>query len=71
MADEQPTSPGGDFAALRAREKSSTGRRRLQLAEDLADRAVVAEGEGNHKAAADLYRQAIDTLTLVSEAKSG
>jgi len=45
------------------RERATTGtRRRIQTAEEFAGQAVVAETNGDHRTAADLYRKAVETL---------
>lgn len=60
-----PQGSDGDASSRCARGKPITGvRRRIELAEKLADQAAAAESAGDHKAAADLYRKAIDALAL-------
>ena len=62
-------SPGGEDSNVpRVRERAISGiRRRIEFAEQLADQAVAAELDGDHKAAADFYRRAIDALTLLAD----
>jgi hypothetical protein len=65
-----PAAPpdGEESHVPRGRERAISGiRRRIEFAEQLAEQAVAAEVDGDHKAAADFYRQAIDALTLLAD----
>jgi len=70
LSDPKGTNPGDDEAkAPPVRDKPITGiRRRIEVAEQLADEAVAAELDGDHRTAADLYRRAIDALTIIADA---
>jgi hypothetical protein len=54
--------------APHARDKAAMGiGRRIRLAKELANHAVVAEMQGDHRAAAQRYKEAIDTLLTAAE----
>jgi hypothetical protein len=64
MPDDQAAADGEENASeTPPREKATTGiKRRIQRAEEIASEAVAAEALGDHRAAAELYKRAIDTL---------
>ena len=68
MADEEPAEVEGEVPSEpHVRARVITVKRRVQLAEQLASKAVAAELDGDHKAAAELYRKAIDALTYLAD----